>query len=409
MKIIKITIAFVILFSLPISLQAQINMKGITKKTTKEIEKPITDNSYTMSNNQTQDEDYKGAAKMEVKTFWRQAEFFKNGKGSASNLSNMENALVAIKQKDPSYSTISMESEINTWKEKISQENTNQLDKEKQQTDKITDRRNASGNKVKVENYFHEMFELKAMSFNVSELPGVEAKINAFKEKGEELLVLDFGIRDRQNKDIKRFFTHIDYYAFNTNKRLDQIEAVRAKSGYNDKDAIAQAYWEMQYFNVFWDIVHKLFPQETEYTKMLEKSNDVSKKNGSIAQIKSSTANSKVEENKNRRLPAAVASDPVLEKLAIETFNKYLGSEFKGTANKAIMMQKDWSSYLADITGAILGRKIQVAIVYKGTDGKCYVATGIILKQDYIGGTFKNTSAADARLSGGELPCEFAK
>ena len=171
MKIIKITIAFVILFSLSNSLQAQINTKGITKKITKEVEKSKNDNSNTMSNNQTQDEEYKGVAKMEVKTFWRQAEFFKNGKGSASNLSNMENALVAIKQKDPSYSTTSMESEINTWKEKIGQENTSQLDKEKQQTDKMTDRRNASGNKLKVENYFHEMFELKAMSFNVSELP----------------------------------------------------------------------------------------------------------------------------------------------------------------------------------------------------------------------------------------------
>jgi hypothetical protein len=345
MKIIKTTIVFVILFSLSSSLQAQINMKGITKKVTKEV-------------------------------------------------------------KNSSSETMDKNNNSNTTQ---SQENTTQSDKEKQQNDKMSERRNASQNKSKVENYFHEMFELKAMSFNVSELPGVEAKINAFKEKGEELLAIEFGTRDRQNKDIKRFFTHIDYYAFNTNKRLDQIEAVRAKSGYNDKDAIAQAYWEMQYFNVFWDIVHKLFPQETEYSRMLEKSNDVSKKNGSIAQIKSSTANSKVEENKNRRLPVAVASDPALEKLSIETFNKYLSSELKGTANKAIMMQKDWSTYRADITGAILGRKIQVAIAYKGTDGKCYVATGIILKQDYIGGAFKNTSAADARLSGGELPCEFAK
>lgn len=356
-----------------------------------------------------QDDNYKGSAKMEVKTFWRQAEIFKNGKGNASNLTNMENALAAVKQKDPSYSTSLMETEINTWKGKVSEQGAAQLDKEKQQSEKMNGQKSATGNKVKVETYFHEMFELKAMSFNVSELPGVGAKINAFKVKGEELLSMEFGTRDRLNKDIKRFFTHIDYYAFNTKKRLDQIEAVRTKSGYNDKDAIAQAYWEMQYFNVYWEIVHKLFPEETEYTNTYNKALEVSKKNGSIDQIKNSTADSKVEEMKNRRLPVAVASDPALEKLSIETFNKYLGSEFKGTAQKAIMMQKDWSISRAEITGVILGRKIQVAIAYKGTDGKCYLKTGIILKQDYVGGTYKNTSAADARLAGGELPCEFAK
>lgn len=48
-----------------------------------------------------QDASYTGAAKMEVKAFWRQAEMFKKGKATSSTISNMEKALVNVKQKDP--------------------------------------------------------------------------------------------------------------------------------------------------------------------------------------------------------------------------------------------------------------------------------------------------------------------
>lgn len=66
-----------------------------------------------------QDDSYKGPAKMEVKSFWRQAEMFKNGKGSDATLGNMQKALAGIKEKDPSYNTSLMEEELKKWKEGI--------------------------------------------------------------------------------------------------------------------------------------------------------------------------------------------------------------------------------------------------------------------------------------------------
>lgn len=67
-------------------------------------------------NSLAQDDNYKGAAKMEVKTFWRQAEMFKNGKGSDATLGNMQKALAGVKEKDPAYNTTAMEEEVKKWK-----------------------------------------------------------------------------------------------------------------------------------------------------------------------------------------------------------------------------------------------------------------------------------------------------
>ncbi len=63
-----------------------------------------------------QDDNYKGPAKMDVKTFWRQAEMFKNGKGSDATLGNMQKALASVKEKDPAYNTTAMDEEVKKWK-----------------------------------------------------------------------------------------------------------------------------------------------------------------------------------------------------------------------------------------------------------------------------------------------------
>jgi hypothetical protein len=66
-----------------------------------------------------QDVNYKGPGKVEVQSFWRQSEVFKNGKGSEMTLGNMKRSLDNLKQKDPSYNTGVMETEFNKWKAEI--------------------------------------------------------------------------------------------------------------------------------------------------------------------------------------------------------------------------------------------------------------------------------------------------
>jgi hypothetical protein len=66
-----------------------------------------------------QDSNYKGPGKVEVQSFWRQSEIFKNGKGSEMTLGNMKRSLDNLKQKDPSYNTGVMETEFNKWKAEV--------------------------------------------------------------------------------------------------------------------------------------------------------------------------------------------------------------------------------------------------------------------------------------------------
>ncbi len=97
-----------------------------------------------------QDPAYKGAAKMDVTTFWRQIEIFKNGKGGSSNYTNLEKALASTRQKDPSYNTASMEAEMKVWKDKVNQENAEQVTKANQQQANMDAARNGSLSDIKV-------------------------------------------------------------------------------------------------------------------------------------------------------------------------------------------------------------------------------------------------------------------
>ncbi|MBL7918748.1 MAG: hypothetical protein JNJ40_00450 [Bacteroidia bacterium] len=89
--------------------------------------------SLTMA---AQDDNYKGPAKMDVKTFWRQAEMFKNGKGSDATLGNMKKALSGVKEKDPSYNTSIMEEEMKKCQSGIDSKNEAAKTEEQKATDK---------------------------------------------------------------------------------------------------------------------------------------------------------------------------------------------------------------------------------------------------------------------------------
>lgn len=99
-----------------------------------------------------QDPDYKGPGKVEVQSFWRQAEYFKNGKGTETTLGNMKRSMENLKQKDPAYNTSAMETEFNKWKAEIDKK----LNAEKSPEQKEADARtgNYTGPAQKQVNYF---------------------------------------------------------------------------------------------------------------------------------------------------------------------------------------------------------------------------------------------------------------
>ncbi len=386
----------------------------------------------TNLNSFAQDDNYKGPAKMEVKTFWRQAEMFKNGKGTASNLNNMERALATIKEKDPAYATLSMEEELSNCKKKVDQEKVDKTKEDEQVKEDIKTQNNsnletkgkfntgfaksnkASWDKINSDKLFNYLF-VQSHTTGSPKSEKLLAALNEYNSKATELLAMDFGARDRTNTGLKSIFDNLDSKVSGS-KNGKGVE-VKEETSEDETEIVGDAseervkcfFYHKQLTQAKWDAARKLFPNEANYEMMYQKKTAEISKYGSVEDLKKNIEKNNLEAVKNRKLPQPATSDPTMEKIFIETFNKNMSAEFKGTAYKAILMQKDWGTIRHEITGIVLGRKRQAAIVYKGTDGKCYLKTGIIIEQEYVSGSFQNTKIFDARYSGGEMLCENAK
>ena len=110
-------------------------------------------------------------------------------------------------------------------------------------------------------------------------------------------------------------------------------------------------------------------------------------------------------ELKNRKLPTAVFKDANIEKQFTDAVNFSLAPSGKGTVTKVHILT-DWVISRNGVTNVIVGRSRRIAVVVKGTDGKCYLSLGVFLQQEYVGGIFQNPSAIDYRLEeSGEMLC----
>lgn len=140
---------------------------------------------FLQINTRAQDANYKGPGKVEVTSFWRQVENFKNGKGTATTLGNMKRALDNLKQKDPSYNTAAMEEEYKKYKAEIDKVvEAGKTDEQKAADKKIN---GYSGPASKQVAYFWERAVLPVGKISEGELNGnirdMEYAVKATKEK----------------------------------------------------------------------------------------------------------------------------------------------------------------------------------------------------------------------------------
>ena len=170
-------------------------------------------------------------------------------------------------------------------------------------------------------------------------------------------------------------------------------------------DWVEGTYYTLQYHQSFWDAAQKVYPQETDFVAMYQKVTAMVNNLGSMDVMKTKGTAANAEAVKNRKLPPAVMKDANAEKMIVDAFNRVYSSDYKGTAIKGIILQSEWHPVKNELTGVILGRQRQFAIVYKGTDGKCYLVNSIYLYQEYNGSGYANTTAKYAANSGTEMLC----
>jgi hypothetical protein len=325
--------------------------------------------------------------------------------GAQTKITQVERELAKIKTATPSFNTAELESAIKSLKESLA------TAKGKREDEKSANQ-NATVNAMKIKKLLEEVFDIGAFSFG--NLETAQAENDAYKAQANELL----GMKEEVAAYIADMKKSTDYDRFVGKMKIsydrtfadfiEKKERVFSQSTGGETNNWKNAYYELQAEQIHWDAAKQVFPDEPKFTEAYQKITATVNKYGGLDKIAGQNKVNNAEKIKNQLLPAAIVKDANLEKMFVDAFNKKYATEYKGTATKAIMLQSDWQTERNQTTGIVTGRIRQGAIVYKGSDGKCYLVSIMHLYQEYIGSSFQNTKAVYAQ-DGQEMLCENVK
>jgi hypothetical protein len=350
---------------------------------------------------------YTGPATKQVAYFWERAVLpvDKLSEGELnSNIRDMEYAVKATKEKDPSYDAAEMETTLKKIKDDL-------------KAKKLAEVRQTSGDKRSsrppetVSNDPTTLLEKLFIETNISvgstsDLPQAPAKIEAYKAKLTKLMSMDY--TDAIIKKGRYAKGSISGKLAGADRELDKIDGYLKEA--REKSNMEYIYYTLQLHSAFWDAAQKIFPEESSYTDMYKKVNAGITKLGSLEQLYTKAEANRIEYIKNTKLPAPVVRDAKLEKILTDGFNKVYGASRNVNALKAVLTQNGWTTLRNSLTGIVVGRERTAKLAYKGSDGKCYLLDDyIFIREDYVGGSFINTVAVFNGLFSQEMLCENVK
>lgn len=360
-----------------------------------------------------QDNDYKGPAKMYVSTFWRQAEVFKNGKGTESTIANMEKAIAGVKEKDPSYSTSVMEEEFNKRKTELEKkqanedaqfnEKKNSTEAKNEKTRQITQMFNDVTRCVQISIPYQEK-EIADFKTRVKSILDRKDILAAFKERYKDDPYLETLVNELKNGSDIPLNREINDVVLSINSPFGNASS--------EETDFKATYHKIQGIQAYWDAAQQMFPEIPECGDAVKKCNELTNKYGTVEKIKAVSKANLVTEIKSRKLPAPVVKDAKLEQILIAGFDKKYGPAYRAKAVKAVLTQDGWTTERNAITGIVTGRNRTGKIAYKTTegDGKCYLlSNNIFIYEEFIGGSFTNTQVIYNGLGGDEMLCENIK
>ncbi|MBK8611665.1 MAG: hypothetical protein IPL84_17435 [Chitinophagaceae bacterium] len=351
--------------------------------------------------------DYTGAAKNQVKYFWDRAlqPTDKLSEGELEgNIRDMEYALKATKEKDPAYNASEMEGTLKKIKDDF-------------KAKRLAEVRNTSGDRSKrpqEEKVVTDPTELMEKLFidvrisvgSTSDLPEAPAKIESYKAKLNKLLLMDY--TDAIINEGRNAKGSISGFSNSTDRELDKVGSYLKEA--REKTGMQYIYYTLQYHQAFWDAAQKVFPEESSYAAMYNKTTAALTGIGSLEQLYAKAEANRIEYIKNTKLPAAAVKDANLEKVITNGFNKLYGAAHNVSALKAVLTQNGWTTLRNSLTGIVVGRQRSAKLAYKRSDGKCYLLPDyVFIREDYVGGSFINTVAVFNGLDGEEMLCENVK
>jgi hypothetical protein len=349
-----------------------------------------------------QDPGYTGPAKNMVQAFWDLAAKLDASVAAGGSsmdgpkLLTLEKKINDVKNKDAAYNTSAMESKLKACAQAVDayrKKNENAQNAYKEKMDKES----------KTSKMIYELFHISTDVDNGG-LGTIGNVIENYKKKTQELLLLK---EDITKRDLEKFNGYIKNDLKTADNDLLELDR-RCREQTDPKNAEVQ-YYELQYKQAYWDAAQKIFPEEKSFAVTYDLATKLLAGLGTLEDVHKIASKSKQQKINETRLPAAVAKDAALEKTFMEIFNKQYGEEYKGTATKAILLSDDWTILRNEITGIVTGRRRHAVIVYKGTNGKCYLTSNFFIHQEYVGNAFINTKSIYVLMGSQEMLCEHAK
>lgn len=357
-----------------------------------------------------QDPGYDGPAKAPVAAFYKQAEdvrkAIENGKkygqfnAAEGKVNAMEANLKKAKEKDPGYSQLSqMEATLNSLKKEVETYKA-------AAANKIASGRQEASDKTKSESLLQTVIDGTQMEVGSNNLPYMDKAMADFKANADQVLKLDLLKYKVKLDELKIYVDRSHTLA--ADRLIAKAKTVLAEV--RNAENFDPIYKELQFRQLYWDVIRKIYAGDATCEKYYKSVSDMLAKTGSPEDVKKTAAQNNATAIKDKRMPAAVVKDAVLEKALLDGFNSKYKETFKGTAIKAVILQADWYIERNDITGIVTGRNRPGALVYKGADGKCYLLNGsVYVYQPYVGGSFGKTEVIYRGFGSEEMLCGNVK
>lgn len=162
---------------------------------------------------------YKGPAKLDMQSFWRQADMFQKSRASETTLANMKRALDNIKQKDPTYNITLLE---------------NEYQKRKTEIDKIINSNKSEDEKI----YDAKINQLAYNGVAINQikhfwLNGLKANKLSESELNYAIREMDYAIKSTKEKDPNYNTTEMETLlkTIKDNLKAKKLAEVRQTSG----------------------------------------------------------------------------------------------------------------------------------------------------------------------------------
>ena len=344
---------------------------------------------------------YDGPAKIAVKSFldnlekatvnMQKGSFY----GAAGQLDYASRSIVNIAKRDPSLDTMEMHNKV----VKLTADLAAFVEADKAQHQQA---KQQSKDKVKLDGMMDHLFGPTVnLQVSTSELATIESEISDYRSRVQEVIGFQ--------KDPEVMKAYAPRIARELTVHEADIQEIESRSkGSQSADGAKCYYYELAYYQAFWDGASKLYPDHPEFLKLYQMVSGKMSSLGSIADLEKNAEKNRLKAIADRRLNKALVKDAALEKMFMDAFNKKYSEDFKGTAIKVSITTGDWLIERNDLTGIILGRSRQAALVYKGRDNKCYLVYPFSIYQDYVGSSFQaqSTRSVYVTYTGSEMLCE---